>query len=289
MRFSATIAALAAVVPFTNAYYKGFNVGATNPDGSCKTQAQWTTAFQKLKGLPQQITKVRLYASSDCNTLANAVPAAISTGTQILVGVWTEDATHYNSEKEALKAAINQHGQGWIIAISVGSEDLYRGDTSASTLAQQVYDVRGMVRAMGVTAPVGHVDTWTAWVNSANDAVTQACDFVGMDGYPYWQNSNIADAYNVFFQSYTDTLNHVTAVKSGMKVWVTETGWPYKGPSQGAAVPTVGNAQTFWHSVACQLFKEANVFWYAYQDYNDSPSFGVFDRNGNAIYDLKTC
>ena len=138
-------------------------MAANNPDGSCKTTAQWNAAFKKLQGLPGHFTSVRLYASSDCNTLAQAVPAAIATGTQLLVGVWTEDSTHFTNEKNALEAAIKQYGQDWIVAISVGSEDLYRGDTTASTLAQQIYDVRGMVRAMGVTKEVGHVDTWTAW------------------------------------------------------------------------------------------------------------------------------
>ena len=106
-------------------------------------------------------------------------------GTQILVGVWTEDANHYNAEKQALLNAIAAHGSDWIIAISVGSEDLYRGDTSASALAQQIYDVRGMVRAQGVQAEVGHVDTWTAWVDGANADVIRASDFIGLDGYVF--------------------------------------------------------------------------------------------------------
>ena len=72
--------------------------------------------------------------------------------------------------------------------MSVGSEDLYRGDTSASTLAQQVYDVRGMLSTVngGTAIKVGHVDTWNAWVNPANTAVIKACDFIGLDGYPYF-------------------------------------------------------------------------------------------------------
>lgn len=220
MRFStAALTAFAASVPFTSAYYQGFNVGATNADGSCKTTAQWTTAFNKLKALPQAIKTVRLYASSDCNTLANAVPAALSTGTQILVGVWTEDAGHFNAEKNALEAAIKAHGTSWILAVSVGSEDLYRGDTTPSALATQIYDVRGMVRALGVTAEVGHVDTWTAWTNGANDVVIKACDFVGMDGYPYWQGAAIGDAYNTFFASYQATKAHVSSIGSGAWVW----------------------------------------------------------------------
>lgn len=182
MRFTAAVAALAASLPFTTAYWKGFNIGANNADGSCKTTAQWTEAFNKLKGLPQHITSVRLYASSDCNTLANAVPAAKNTGVQILVGVWAEDNNHFNAEKQALLNAISAHGKDWILAISVGSEDLYRKDTDANTLANKIYDVRGMVRSVGVQAEVGHVDTWNAWVDGANAAVIKASDFIGMDG-----------------------------------------------------------------------------------------------------------
>ncbi|PPJ51976.1 hypothetical protein CBER1_10699 [Cercospora berteroae] len=286
MRFSTSVAALAAAAQQGAAYYKGFNVGANNPDGSCKTREQWEEAFNKLRGLPQDINTVRLYASSDCNTLANAVPAAQNTGTQILVGVWTEDAAHFGAEKAALESAINTFGYDWILAISVGSEDLYRGDTDANTLAQQIYDVRGMVRAMGVEAEVGHVDTWNAFTDSANDPVILACDFIGLDAYPYWEGGSIEEAYDLFFKAYQATKDHVQSVGSGAWVWITETSWPVTGDNFGNAVPSVANAQKFWRSVACELFNEAHVFWYAYQDYNDSPSFGIFDSNGNAIYDL---
>ncbi|KAK0786762.1 hypothetical protein LTR02_009554 [Friedmanniomyces endolithicus] len=248
MHFSTIATLAAAALPLTNAYWTGFNVGANNNDGSCKSTADWEAAFNKLAGLPQHITSVRVYAASDCNTLANAVPAAIASGVQILVGIWAEDSTHYTNEKNALQAAINAHGSDWIIAISVGSEDLYRGDTSASTLAQQIYDVRA-----------------------------------------YFQSAAIADASNTFWQSMTATRNQVNAVSPGKWVWVTETGWPVSGPNYGAAVASVQNAQTYWRSVACACFQQVHVFWYAYQDYSASPSFGVFGSNGNAIYDLYGC
>lgn len=168
MKFTSPLASLTTLFALQStaaaAYWKGFNMQATNQDGSCRTQAQWEYGFNKMKALPGgSYTGVRVFASSDCNTLLYAVPAALNTGIKILVGVWTEDSGHYAAEKGALQAAINAHGSSWILAISVGSEDLYRKDTSASTLAQQIYDVRGMVRAMGVNAQVGHVDTWTAW------------------------------------------------------------------------------------------------------------------------------
>ena len=87
-----------------------------------------------------------------------------------------------------------------------------------NTLAQQIYDVRGMVRAMGVEAEVGHVDTWNAFTNAANDPVILACDFIGLDAYPYWEGGSIEEAYDLFFKAYQATKDHVQSVGSG--AWV---------------------------------------------------------------------
>jgi len=246
---SSLLLTIAAACAGAEAYWKGFNIGANNPDGSCKSQADWETDFKTIASLPGAFTSVRLYASSDCDTLANAVPAALTTGTTLLVGVWTEDSTHYENEKQALLAAVQQYGHDWIISVSVGSEDLYRGDTDASTLASQINDVRGMMWGLGAgSIEVGHVDTWTAWVDSANTAVIEACDFLGMDGYPYFQDASIQDANDVFWTS----VNNVRAVSQGRWVWLTESGWPVSGGNLGPAVPSVANAQTYWWEVMCQ-------------------------------------
>lgn len=245
--------------------------------------------FQVLASLPGQFTSARVYAASDCNTLATAVPAAIAAGTSLLVGVWTEDAVHYDAEKAALLAAVHQYGYDWIAAVSVGSEDLYRGDTSAESLASQINDVRGMLWGAGAGAlMVGHVDTWTAWVNPANNAVIQACDFIGTDGYPYFQDASVNDGYNVFWQSVTNVGNMVAQVKPGTPIWITETGWPVGGGAMGAAMPSVNNAHMYWESVACTAFSKMDTFWYTLQDYTSSPSFGVVDANFIPLFDM-TC
>lgn len=244
--------AVAATCVGAEAYWKGFNIGANNPDGTCKSQSDWETDFRTIASLPGQFTSVRLYASSDCDTLARAVPAALNTGTTLLVGVWTEDNTHFENEKQALLTAVQQYGHDWIIAVSVGSEDLYRGDTDASTLASQINDVRGMMWGLSAgSIEVGHVDTWTAWVDLANTAVIEACDFLGMDGYPYFQDASIQNANDVFWTS----VNNVRAVSQGKWVWLTESGWPVSGGNLGAAVPSVANAQTYWWEIMCQTCK----------------------------------
>lgn len=267
--------------------WKGFNLPANVPAGPCKTQADWEQDFRVLRSLPGSFTSARLYASSDCGTLANAVPAAIATNTKLLVGVWTENSDHFNAEKQALLQAVQKYGHKWIIAVSVGSEDLYRGDTTADALAAQIYDVRGMLGSLGAEKIwVGHVDTWSGWVKPGNAAVIKASDFVGTDGYPYWQHSTIAKGSEVFWQSVNVVKAAVQKVKPGTEVWVAETGWPVSGKTLGSATPSVANAQAFWKSVACQAFREANTFWYTLQDDLSSPSFGVVDAQFKPIYDL---
>ena len=289
MKFSSVFLALAASMSSANAYWKGFNMGAANADGSCKSTQDWTTAFNAMKALPGGFTSVRLYASSDCGTLANAVPAALATGVQILVGVWTEDSDHYNTEKAALLSAVQQYGSDWIIAVSVGSEDLYRGDTDAETLASQIHDVRGMMCGLGACGvQVGHTDTYTAWTNSTNTAVIQACDFVMTDEYPYYEGYDISQAADDFWAKVNLVRDTVNAVAPGIWVWIGETGWEVTGDAIGAAQPSLANLQTYWSEVACAAFDQVHIFWYDLQDYSLNPSFGVVDANFNPIIDL-TC
>ena len=256
-----SIIALGAAVSSANAAFKGFNLAGHLASGACRTENDWKLAFERLQTLPGGFPNVRLYASGDCDTLKNAVPAAKRTGTKLLVGVWTQDAAHFESEKQALLEAVQQHGSDWMLAVSVGSEDLYREETDANYLAQQIWDVRGMLWSVGASPAIGHVDTWTAWVDPKNAPVIEACDFLGNDAYSYFEGKSIAngDAKNAYYEAH----DKVVAVSKGKEVWTTETGWPISGATVGAAVPSVQNLQSFWWDVACGSFaSNINMFWY---------------------------
>lgn len=101
------------------------------------------------------------------------MPASFATGVKILAGVWTQNADHFNAEKAALLNAVKQYGPHWLVAVSVGSEDLYRKETTGDFLAAQIQDVREMLASAGAEGIwVGHVDTWTTWVLPENAAVS---------------------------------------------------------------------------------------------------------------------
>jgi glucan 1,3-beta-glucosidase len=270
MKFFSTLSTLAVALMMSGealaGTYKGFSIGANRADGACKWEADWKKDFQAIKSWNKGFNAVRLYSADDCNTLVKAVPAAKATGMKILVGVWATDDAHFGRDKKALLNAIKKHGTGWIAAISVGSEDLYREDISPQKLAQQIYDVRGMVHQYNKNIKVGHTDTWTAWVDGRNDVVTKASDIAITNGFPYWQGVPIKDAVRAktFENSYWQVKKHVKAVNSKAAVWVGETGWPTKGPNYQKAAATTASLQQFYNTVGCWLWKQqdASGFWF---------------------------
>jgi len=100
------------------------------------------------------------------------------------------------------------------------------------------------------------------------------------------QANGIDNAADLFFSAYDQTV----AVSQGKRVIVAETGWPTTGPTSGAAVASVQNAQTYWDEVACKLFQTTDTYWYILADAGASPSFGVSSSISNTtpLYNL-TC
>jgi glucan endo-1,3-beta-D-glucosidase len=183
---------------------KGFNYGSTHSDGSAVTQQDFQNLFttaQNLQGT-SGFASARLFTmiqAGTVNTPTSAIQAAIDTKTSLLLGLWAStDQGGFNNELAALNAAISQYGQSFvdlIVGISVGSEDLYRNSpigiinksgvgADPSVLVTYIQEVRNVIaNTIARSKPVGHVDTWTAWVNGSNVDVITNVDFVGMDAY----------------------------------------------------------------------------------------------------------
>lgn len=240
------------------------------------------------------------------NDVISAIPAAISTKTSLLLGLWASggDASFAN-ELAALKTAISQYGDslGPLVAgISVGSEDLYRITPTGiennsgvgagpDVLTNYISQVRAAIANTALSgASIGHVDTWTAWVNGSNSAVIDAVDWLGVDAYPYFQNTmanGIAQGAGLLDSAISET----TGAAQGKPVWVTETGWPVSGDQENEAVASTENAKTFWDEAGCPRFGSVNIWWYTLQDSaptTPNPSFGVIGSTltTTPLYDL---
>lgn len=307
---SKSLLALAASFSAAAAQLKGFNYGNTFTSGAAKQEADFLSEFKTAQGLvgASGFASARLYTmiqAGTAKTPISAIPAAISSKTSLLLGLWASaGAASFNNEVDALVSAINQYGTAFtdlIVGISVGSEDLYRNSPTGiinksgyganpQDLVNYITQVRRAIQGTGASSkPIGHVDTWTAFVNGSNTAVIDAVDFLGFDGYPYFQNTqanSIDNGKALFYEAYDATI----AAAKGKQVWITETGWPVSGPTENLAVANVENARRFWVEVGCQLFGKTNTWWYTLQDAlptTPSPSFGlVASGSTTPLFDL---
>jgi len=289
MKVSTTLAAGALAMGVEAKNYLGFNSGATLANREAKFKADFAAEFKTAQGLktaPGDFSAVRLYTNIQAyseDDPIEAFEAAIDTETEILLGVWTSGTDNIDKEISALKKAIEKYGTDLtdlIIGVSVGSEDLYRNSVTGvknkggvgvqpDALVDFINDFRKAFKSTPISKiPVGHVDTWDVWGNTTNKAVLDAIDFIGVDEYPYYENgkgNGIENAGKLFNKAYEATIS----ASGGKPVWVTETGWPYKGPDWDEAVPSIKNAQKYWRDVGCKyLFNKTPTFWYNLRDSN---------------------
>lgn len=274
------------------------NLGTNTKTGACKTQADWEADFNAIKneyskGLSYQWNHIKLFTTSDCDALNLAVPAAIKVGVKIWAGVWAHDGEKFNREKMALEAAILKYGDAkvWLAGINVGSESLYRKEMPAWTLAERIYDVKGMVQVAYKLSsiPVGTADTWTSWEHPDNQPVRDAVDVVLMNGFPYWEGATIAQGLDKLKEAIAKTKAH-----TGNKPFVIgETGWPTYGPKFGSAIASKVNLQAYWKAAGCYLISQKiPFFWFsAFNEPNKSSAieqnFGVGYSNRVLMIDLK--
>jgi len=301
MRTSTFLSAAAFTSSVSATVYQGFNYGSTFTDGSAKTQADFEAEFKSAKnlvGTDGAFTSARLYTMIQALTTSDpieAIPAAIAQKTSLLLGIWTSgDPAGVTNEISALTAAIANYGTDFtdlVVGLSVGSEDLYRISVTGlendptgvgvdpATLVKYITAVKTAVKGTALAnVQIGHVDTWNSWTNSSNNAVIDAIDWLGVDEYPYFQNteSNAIDsAYTLFWDAY----NATSVAANGKPVWITETGWPVSGKTENLAIPSLANAKTFWDEIGCaSAFGKVNTWWYVLQDAAPTtpvPSFGL--------------
>ncbi|KAH8889817.1 glycoside hydrolase [Thozetella sp. PMI_491] len=312
MRITTVAVALATISQALGAY-QGFNYASTFNNNAAKQQSDFEAEFkvaQGLSGAPGSFSSARLYTTVQAGTAndpISAIPAAISTKTSLLLGLWASGGdANFANELSALKKAISQYGKDLaplVAGISVGSEDLYRISptgilnhenvgTGPDVLAGYIKQVRDAISGTALSgASIGHVDTWTAWVNASNKATIDAVDWVGVDAYPYFEDTH-ANAIENDKGLFQDAFDATAAAVGGKPVWVTETGFPISGKTVGLAVPSINNAQKYWQDVGCGLlFGKTNVWWYTLHDADPTtpnPSFGIVgDKlSSTPVFDL---
>jgi exo-beta-1,3-glucanase (GH17 family) len=286
--------------PTNRTFYRGFGVSAWQggQNKPIKQQADWVSAFNRIKSTPGNFNAARTYAVQDTyngvqtKALPTILAAANESNIDVLVGLYlgtNDNGFRFNQEFTVLKETLSQHGLSHIIGITVGNEDLYRLATPPAQLASQITQVQSWLDTAfpGNCIPVGHVDTWTEIVNTTNIPVTEASDFLVANIFPYWEKSTLNNSIDYFDAA----LTNITTFENthGVEVWIGETGWPFLPAAHKSFVGEPGKTsmQRYWDSVVCSSgFRGRNSFYYIDCDEGDVPEWGVWDREGRARIEM---
>ena len=175
---------------------------------------------------------IRTFSCTDGN---EAIPRiAQEYGIKTLVGAWLGDDNEIN--KQEIAGLIKLAKEGYVDIAAVGNEVLYRKDLSESELLHFIQQVKEAIP----TIPVGYVDAYYEFVNRPK--ITEACDVILANCYPYWEGCRIDYALVYMKEMY----NQAVKAANGKKVIITETGWPSMGESFEGAHPSYDNAKRYF-------------------------------------------
>jgi len=198
-------------------------------------------------------------------------------GLKTLVGAWLGDDAEKN-EKE-IEALIQLAKEGFVDIAAVGNEVMYRKDLSENELLQFIHKVRKEIPSY---IPVGYVDAYYEF--TIKPRITEACDVILTNCYPYWEGTNQEYALSHMKSMY----HQAKSVANGKQVIITETGWPSQGESFKDSHPSTENAMKYF--INTQLWStDENIEIFYFSSFDESwkvgpegevgAHWGIWDKN----------
>jgi len=193
---------------------------------------------------------VRTFSCTEGNELIAKV--AKEMGIQTLVGAWLGD-DHEINERE-IQGLIDLANAGLVDIAAVGNEVMYRGDLSEDELLDYMHRVRSSISDV----PMGYVDAYYEF--SHRPRITEACDVILCNCYPYWEGC----PYEYSLQHMQQMYYQAKDAGRGKRVIITETGWPSQGESlKGAHASKTSAMKYFINTQMWSAKDDIEVFYFS--------------------------
>ncbi|KAM0324526.1 hypothetical protein ACHAQA_007911 [Verticillium albo-atrum] len=195
--------------------------------GDCKTADQVHDDFSMFKG---QYSLVRIYGT-DCEQVTKVVPAAKDAGLKVFLGIF-----ELAGIEKQVADIVDTVGDDWstIDTVSVGNELVNNKAATASQMVAAMSQTRSLLRAAGYEGPVVTVDTFVAVRD--HPELCDESDYCAMNVHPFFDGNTPADEAGSFITRMVSEVQSKLSNKSQRMV-VSETGWPWQGTVNRAAVP----------------------------------------------------
>ena len=225
------------------------------------------------------VSWIRTFSTTEGHQRVPAI--AREQGLRTLVGAWLGSDREKNELEIAAVIDIGRAGHADIIA--VGNEVLLRGDLSEDELIGHIERVKAAVPGV----PVGYVDAYFEF--ATHPRVTEACDVVLANCYPFWEGVPAEHALVYMKEMY----RIAERAANGKKVIISETGWPNAGPAERGAVPSVEHAIKYFvdtyqwaaeEGIEIFYFSSFDEVWKIHSEGDVGAFWGLWDADGNPKY-----
>ena len=203
-------------------------------------------------------------------------------GIKTLVGAWLGDDPEIN-ERE-IEGLIKLSNEGLVDIAAVGNEVMYRKELTEDELLEFIQRVKN---AIPDSIPVGYVDAYYEF--TIKPRITEACDLILTNCYPYWEGCNLEYSLGHMKQMYHQALH----AGNGKKVIITETGWPSQGESYKDSHPSKENAIKYYintqlwsqqDDIDIFYFSSFDELWKVGAEGEVGAYWGIWDKNEKLKY-----
>ena len=244
-------------------------------------QLQAARVSRRIDLIAPHIRWVRSFACTDGHEVIPRLARA--RGLKTMVGAWISHDRQRNEREIGALVELAKDGQ--VDVAVVGNEVLLRGELAETELLDLIARVKASVPD-GVR--VGCVDAYYQFLE--RPALTAACDVLLPNCYPFWEAADIDVAAQYLRRMY----GLVKAAGGEDKtVVIAETGWPGRGQSVAAAVPTEVNAMRYFidvqqwargEGVKLFYFSSFDEPWKLAQEGEAGTQWGLWDKDERPKY-----
>jgi len=234
---------------------------------------------ERLEIIAPYVKSVRSFSSTKGHELTPRIAKEL--GLNTMVGVWLDGDLGQNEEELANGIELAKSGNADILAI--GNEVLLREDLPEDQLLDYINRAKQAVP----DTTVGYVDAY--YLFAVHPRVTEACDVVLANCYPFWEGCS-ADHALLYMK---DMYRRAVTVANGKKVIISETGWPNVGSAEYGAVPSCESAIKYFVD-AYQWAEEDDIEIFYFSSFDETwkvaaegdvgAYWGLWDEDGKPKY-----
>lgn len=242
--------------------------------GGCKSASEVKSDIAQLSGYDV----IRIYGV-DCDQVPNVL-AALGSGQKVFLGIY--DVSAIEAGLSTINSAISSYGWDIVHSISIGNELVNNGAATVDQISGYVSTAKTILTGYGYTGPVVSVDTFIAVIN--NPGLCAISDYMAVNAHAFFDgNVAAADSGEWVLQQIQRVWTACSSAGHEKTVFVTESGWPSQGSSNGVAVPSDENQSAAISSIqskvgsSCILFTAFNDLWKDPGAYSAEQYWGILN------------